>query len=268
MDSIGRKLDHLVHCDFNLLVSERHLLADTISHIIVLSESAFCKHRMVRPKTERPVPANTSILLDWRIIRHILDLHSTLLNVGKTELAVPPPSDVDVGENSLALKITAVFRRTLPGLRIASKWLRANFKTLMQDPEYVAFREQEKAKGIEVSKEAPHKISGYSIRTVEFWKSYADFVRALEEAFPKSSLQALTSPLDEDIDMRGFLPLKKLMGEDNEGDDQGSPQTREKPHPNAEQLMRIYDLLEDAKLLVELPVSLMAFVVPALMLMR
>ncbi len=141
MDSIGRKLDQLVHDDFNLLVSERLLLADTISQIIVLSQGAFCKHRMIRPRTEHPVPANTSVLLDWRIIRHIFDLHGTLLNVGKAELTVPPPSDVDVSENGLALKITAVFRRTLPALRIASKWLRANSRTLLQDPEYLAFSE-------------------------------------------------------------------------------------------------------------------------------
>ncbi|KAF9453313.1 hypothetical protein P691DRAFT_60717 [Macrolepiota fuliginosa MF-IS2] len=255
MDSIGRKLDHLVHHDFGLLVSERQLLSETISQIIVLSEGVFCKHRMIRPKTERQLPANTPILLDWRIIRHILDLHSTLLNVGKAELAVPPPSDVAVGENSLALKITATFRRTLPGLRIASKWLRANFRTLLQDPEFIALQEQKKSNGIEVSKDVPHKISGCSAITIEFWKGYTEFVRALAEAFPKTNLPALTSPLDEDVDMRGFLPLKKLMGENDEGVGQGSTQTRERPHPNAEQLMRIYDLLEDAKLLAELPSS-------------
>ncbi len=55
--------------------------------------------------------------------------------------------------------------------------------------------------------------------------------------------------------MRGFLPLKKLMDDNLEEGDQGSPQVREKPHPNVEQLMRIYDLLEDARLMAELPVS-------------
>lgn len=252
MDSICRKLDQLVHHDFNLLVSHRHLLPDTISQIIVLSESAFCTHRMIRPKTDRQLPANTSVLLDWRIIRHIFDLHSTLLNVGRAELAVPPPSDVNGGENGLALKITAVFRRTLPGLRIASKWLLANYRTLMQDPESIAAQNQETMKRIELSKDSPDKISGHSVQTIKFWENYIEFVGALLEAFPKNSLPALVSPLDEDLDMRGFLPLKKLMGENGEQDGQ----TREKPHPNVEQLMRIHDLLEDARLLSELPVGL------------
>lgn len=253
MDSISRKLDQLVQHDFNLLVSQRHLLSDVISQVIVLSESAFCINRMVRPKTDRQLPASTFILLDWRIIRHIFDLHSTLLDVGTAELAVPPPSDVNGGENSLALKITAVFRRTLPGLRIASKWILANYKTLGQDPEFVALKEQEQAKGIQMLKESPEKISGYSVQTMKFWDSYIEFIRALTEAFPKKNLPALASPLDEDLDMRGFLPLRKLMDSDQSGP--GSVQTREKPHPNAEQLMRIHDLLEDARRVSELPVS-------------
>ncbi|KAJ3560993.1 hypothetical protein NP233_g10473 [Leucocoprinus birnbaumii] len=253
MDSIGAKLDQLIQHDFNLLVSERKLLEETIAQIIVLSEGAFYKHRMIRPKTDLRPPANTSVLLDWRIIRHIYDLHSTLLDVGIAELKVPPPSDVDVGDDDkLALKITATFRRTLPGLRIAGKWLRANNGTLLKDPEYVAFTEEQKGKGFEVSKKYPEKISRHSAKTSDFWSRYVEFIVALSKAFPKTSLPGLTSPLDEDVDMRGFLPLRKLMGEENATDSPGSP---EKPHPNAEQLMRIHDLLEDAKLLAALPNS-------------
>ncbi|EKM78372.1 hypothetical protein AGABI1DRAFT_75950 [Agaricus bisporus var. burnettii JB137-S8] len=255
MDSISCKLDQLVQHDFNLLVSQRHLLPDVISQVIVLSESAFCINRMIRPKADRQLPASTSVLLDWRIIRHIFDLHSTLLDVGTAELAVPPPSDVNGGETSLALKITAVFRRTLPGLRIASKWIIANHKTILQDPEFVAWKEQEQAKGIQISKESPEKISGYSVQTIKFWDSYIEFIRALMEAFPRKNLPALVSPLDEDLDMRGFLPLKKSMGGDGEQGGLGSVQTRERPHPNAEQLMRIHDLLEDARRISELPHS-------------
>lgn len=255
MDSISCKLDQLVQHDFNLLVSQRHLLPDVISQVIVLSESAFCINRMIRPKADRQLPASTFVLLDWRIIRHIFDLHSTLLDVGTAELAVPPPSDVNGGETSLALKITAVFRRTLPGLRIASKWIIANHKTILQDPEFVAWKEQEQAKGIQISKESPEKISGYSVQTIKFWDSYIEFIRALMEAFPRKNLPTLVSPLDEDLDMRGFLPLKKSMGGDGEQGDLGSIQTRERPHPNAEQLMRIHDLLEDARRISELPVS-------------
>jgi protein SMG7 len=59
------------------------------------------------------------------MIDHLLDLHGALLEVGEDELRDLPPID---SIDDLAQRITATFRRTLPALRIASKWLRANFK--------------------------------------------------------------------------------------------------------------------------------------------
>ena len=72
-----------------------------------------------------PIPAGTPAIVEWSMLDHLLDFHGALLEVGEDELRDLPPID---SIDDLAQRITATFRRTLPALRIASKWLRANFK--------------------------------------------------------------------------------------------------------------------------------------------
>jgi hypothetical protein len=118
----------------------------------------------------------------------------------------------------LAQKITANLRRTLPALRIASKWLRANLK-------YIVGRKD--------------------TLLPEFWGLFAQFNRSLAKAFPLSSLPKARIRHEEDIDLNGFLPLKKLLEVD-----QGITPS-ELNHPNEEQLIRIADLLKDARILAQ-----------------
>ncbi|KAF8173689.1 hypothetical protein BJ912DRAFT_1033967 [Pholiota molesta] len=261
MKSISPKHNEKVANEFYALVAERHLPIDMISNIIVLSQGALWKHRMIRDTSVShnrsnnhvPPPPGTSVLIEWALLSHLLDLHLDLLEVGKDELKDPPTMD---DPDELAQRISATFRRTLPALRIASKWLRANYKYVAQDQEFGAFHEIESAKGVEVQKKAPHKISGYSIKTIQFWKTYAQFILALSQAFPVAKLPSFDRPLEEDIEMRGFLPLRKLMGETKKGENGGKVtpgnQAREQVHPNVEQLMRIADLLDDAKILTQM----------------
>ena len=263
MKSIAPKHHENVAADFYSLVSERHLPIDMILNTIVLSQGALWKHRMIRDspsshhhKSELPpVPQGTATLIEWAILDHLLDLHLVLLEVGKEELKEPPSTDAN---GDLAQRITAIFRRTLPALRIASKWLRANFKYLEQDTEFIAFQEKQNNKGL-TAKTDPKKISRYSIKSVNFWKAYAAFMLALSQAFPSQKLPPFDAPLEEDIEMRGFLPLRKLLGEERNPEDKkisdGKEPTREQVHPNVEQLMRITDLLDDAKFLVDMEVS-------------
>lgn len=190
-------------------------------------------------------PEGTEIQIEWDILNHLLDLHLSLLEVGKDELKDPPQTDVT---DDPAQRISATFRRTLPALRIASKWLRANFKYLSSDREFLAFQKTEKLKGIDVFKADPAKISAYSTKTIDFWKAYAAFMLLLLQAFPKDKLPVFDGPLDEDIEMIGFLPLQGYLAENKKT-------AAEKVHPNVEQLMRISDLFADAKELIELPVS-------------
>lgn len=268
MNSISLKHNEKVCSDFYLLVSERHLPIDMISSTIVLSQGALWKHRMIRDNAANTrddsspaVPAGTPTIVEWAILDHLLDIHCALLEVGKDELKDLPPRD---GFDDLAQRITATFRRTLPALRIASKWLRANFKYVVQDQEFASFQQtekEEKGKGSESNdKKTSNKISGHSTKTIQFWKTYAQFSLALSLAFPADELPSLSAPLEEDIEMRGFSPLRNLMGESKISSeklsDDGVGQPQEQVHPNVEQLMRIADLLDDAQALVAMEVCL------------
>jgi hypothetical protein len=222
-----------------------------ISQAIVLSQGAHWKHRMFRDpphqksNTDAP-PKQTSAIIEWRILAHLFDLHQALLEVGIQQLKILPP--VDAPKDDLAQHITAIFRRTLPALRIASKWLRANTKYLSRDPESIAHQATEDIVG------GTGRSSGYRNSTRRFWKTYAEFMTALSRTFLEEKLPSLIEPLDEDIEMRGFIPLKNLMGEVKsiESDALSAPPAQAQDvHPNAWQLMRISDLLQDARELTE-----------------
>lgn len=264
MDAIARKINISAYDDFIGLVGERHLPTDMISDSITLSQGALWKHRMIREPSKTshnrkdwtPPSAKTETIIEWRILDHLFDLFIALLQVGKNELNVPPP--IDAAENDLAQRITATFRRTLPALRIASKWLRANFRYIIQDQEFMAHH-LEGDNELEIHKEIECSLSVHSLHTIRFWRAYAEFIRILGRAFPLSKLPSLTAPLEEDIEMRGFLPLKKLMDEVQGHEKAASDfeDVREQVHPNVEQLMRIADLLEDGNVLVSLEVCIL-----------
>jgi protein SMG7 len=230
--------------DFAALVSERVLPIDTVTKVIVLSEGALWKHRMIRdtspPSNRRSGGIPDPATVESQILKHVLAIHQSLLKIGADELNLPPE---DAAENDLAQCITAAFRRTLPALRVASKWLLANLK-------YVAYATP------------PAGSSQVEELLPDFWRHFLHFYNALYKLFPLEKLPSLLSPLDEDIDLRGFLPLRNLMIGDTpmivDAEANGSaaigPQGRENVHPNEEQLMRISDLLNDVKNLAESPV--------------
>lgn len=234
--------------DFTSLVAERILPPDMISKVIVMSEGALWKHRMVRDPSggkQRTPSTSASTITEHRIFLHILAVYRVLLDVGAVELA--EPEQPDAGEGDLAQRITAVFRRTLPALRIAGKWLKANYKYVIQNTE------NDGGDG-----------SGTEIQA--FWSAYAQFFCALIRAFPMNRLPAISSLLEEDMDMKGFLPLRKTMGEvsssprtDPNKSSTTGDQSEEQVHPNVEQLMRIHDLLKDADAVVAMEVTVPSF---------
>jgi protein SMG7 len=253
MEAISPKHAEGVLNDFNSLVSERVLPIDTISKVLVLAQGALWKHHTIRDSTS-PLPTSSSIAVESHIATHILGLHRVLLEIGLVQLAESPPQDA--AENDLAQRITATFRRMLPALRIAGKWLQANFK-------YVLRGQQSTTKEDAVSNKKEKRKSGPGLAIAGaplFWESYAQFINALYRLFPEGSLPALTSPLEEDVDMKGFLPLKNLMVGEERGDKENKGDRNKaaaQVHPNEEQLMRIADLLNDAKILIDLEVRLL-----------
>ncbi|KAF9224692.1 hypothetical protein BS17DRAFT_44590 [Gyrodon lividus] len=252
------KMNPVVHADdvakgFMGLVSERILPIETVSKVVVLAEGALWKHHMIRdsspPPNRRPSGPPDPTVVESQILTHVIAIHRVLLEVGAGELAVPPE---DAAENDLAQRITAPFRRTLPALRIASKWLVANI-------DYVLHAAQLSDEG----KLRPSSKSARGVLIGEmplFWAKFVHFYSALSGIFPLDRLPTLTTPLDEDVDLKGFLPLRDLLvdggsltagrfGERAEGKQNGTPS---QVHPNEEQLMRIWDLLKDARGLADL----------------
>lgn len=242
MDRIRRN-QRAAYDEFLGLVSDLCLPIDVIYQAIVLAQGALWKHRMfcyspnAKQNPDTSAPREQMAIIEWRILGHLFDLHQALLEVGIHELKVLPP--VDAPKDDLAQRITAIFRRTLPALRIASKWLKANIKYLTRDPEFIANLAMKKI-------EAASGSSGSRNNTRRFWKKLAEFLTALSRTFPAEKLPSLTEPLEEDIEMRGFVPLKDMMGEIKDDTSLASPGQAQDVHPNAWQLMRISDLLQDA----------------------
>ncbi|CAK9786482.1 hypothetical protein CC85DRAFT_326070 [Cutaneotrichosporon oleaginosum] len=145
---------------------------------------------------------------------------------GEDESAIADEDDDDVDTVlALAARITAVVRRILPSLRIMSRWLKSHL-------EYV--------------NRAAHGSNPELRSTIEtFWTEYKRLMLGLARLFPLVQLPSLDGPLEEDVDMRGFLPLRRGNAEESV-----EPQ-RADVHPNEEQLMRIADLLVDVKLLMQ-----------------
>lgn len=122
--------------------------------------------------------------------------------------------------------ISAVFRRLLPTLRIISKWIKLHTTYLSRFPESTS---------------------------LEFWNRYEKFVNGMASLFPMESLPGCHEVLEEDVDMRGFIPLMRGLSGVDSGEEKGGDG---EVHPNEQQLMRIADLQVDARLLIQ-PVRLL-----------
>lgn len=221
---------------FHDLVSERLLPIEIISKIMILAQGALWKNRMLRPSGSKKTAASSAI--ESQMATHLLSVHRALLEVGAEELGEAPPED----SVTLAQNITATFRRTLPALRMASKWIRTNFKYFTSDG----------------ARSLP--IEGVP----DYWKAYAKFSTALERTFPLKSiknildnLKSVKKPLEEDLEVTGFLPLSKMMITSWAVQSTSTGELEGEPHPNDEQLMRLWDLSTDARVIAESQVSVL-----------
>lgn len=257
--------------EFKSLITERVLPLDIILKTVVLAHGALWKHRMFRLSSSNghkkgPLLA-ASAAIESSIASHLLLMHRMLLEVGIAQINEASPEDV---EHDLAQCITAAFRRTLPALRIASKWIRANLRYVSQAAQGVngatESEEHLKIKGRDRRRGGDRRSASVSLGLstpglTRFWRVYAQFSNALISAFPADRLPKLATVLEEDVEMAGFLPLKKFVPTEVVGVDlpsktgvgNGGIQTVpvEQVHPNEEQLMRIADLLADAQAIAQ-----------------
>jgi hypothetical protein len=167
-----------------------------------------------------------------RVVMHLLVLMTALLRIGVLQVSDGSDSQSrEAGESTdLAMNITAVFRRVLPILRISSKWTRAHLSYL-------------------ISLLPPSGPVSEEMKTVisDFWIAYQAFFTNLGRAFPLENVPTLTNPLEEDVDMNGFVPLRKTMFATFTKTSNGLALGQSRVHPNEEHLMRISDLLQDAR---------------------
>ena len=246
------------------LVSERVLPIDLIMRVIIVAEGALWKHRTFRSSSagangRSRIAGSQLLVTESQIATHVMALHRTLLAVGIQELKEAPQED------DLAQRITATFRRTLPALRIASKWLRANLPYVLQshDPSIRLENEQSSQRNVHVSRPESHFfIEGLA----QFWAAYAEFSNALLSNFPVEKLPPFDATLEEDVEVAAFLPLKRAISDQriSSNDDRRAASSAQEPmsvnssrtqaHPNEEQLMRIADLLADAQALTYIKV--------------
>lgn len=135
--------------------------------------------------------------------------------------------------SGLSSSISAVLRRILPSLRLLSKWVKLHFDYMSRFP--------------------TNDSNPLSTSIPTFWSAYYRLIEALARAFPLGMLPSLEMGLEEDEDMRGFLPISRgLLRSKSSKVGQG---TAEQVHPNEEQLMRIADLQVDATLILQAQVS-------------
>jgi Est1 DNA/RNA binding domain len=191
------------------------------------------------PDTHKDLsPLDTGPWVETTIVTHILGLIRALSKTGTSEVKEamstlkrdPAGGVVD----SLAIFITATFRRTLPALHIASVWLESNLEYLQ---------------GL------ADKLTGGNVEESFgwFWSSYCIFIWHISRVFPSERLPNHTIVLEEDVEFRGFIPLgstasKKMTKTDNLVDESTV-------HPNEEHLTRIRTMLLDARYIASFDVS-------------
>jgi len=179
------------------------------------------------------------------VLTHVMDLHLALLRLAITQLDPANLPSTSTAPNSTtplnpapAEKITAVLRRILQSLRVASRWVTANTDYLYRSAN-------------------PDKGPDALVRTMgEFWSAYATFATALDTVFGKGSIGDFGLPgtilLEEDVELDGFTPLKgSLKPQRPPGVTKAGIELLNQTHPNDEYLMRIRDILEDADALTK-----------------
>ncbi|CAE6461003.1 unnamed protein product [Rhizoctonia solani] len=256
-----------VLASFASLVARRLLPSATIVQVFVITLGALWRVRMFRlegdhkPERRRTKPKGSEreddreddIPLETRIVAHFLALYTVLLEIGIREIqdGVNEAGEMGVDEQQrsekLAQRITGTFRRTLPALRIANKWVKANVRYLQQ---YSLEGAQEP--NTPVSPTLPNTMRP---SLTSFWHAWSRFDSQVAGAFPLDLLPSISVDLEEDIDMKGFSPLKwgSNGGPHSRGQEAQGKSEAASVHPNEEQLMRIGDLIVDDKYITALP---------------
>jgi len=233
-----------VHSDyvlerFSRLLAERLLPIGLIVKIYVAALGALWTLRMFRrgsKATKESTPDNKETKersdpnrMEAVVLTHVIRLHLALVRIAHPQLeeeAVKSPT------GPAAERITAILRRSLQTLRVASKWLRANLEYLSR------------ASG--PTRTTPDLTAALA----QFWPAYAEMLTLLVRVFPADQLQGINAKLEEEIELSGFSPMKGSL-------DTNSTGPVGQVHPNDEYLLRISDILIDAVLIADADVGIL-----------
>ncbi len=167
-------------------------------------------------------------------------MFSTLLNLLQSELE-PFTAGAASQNGSRPLKlsdrVTPIAKRVLPGVRLYSAWLVANWSLLAANVEDAAL----------------------SVQTSQLWKDYAENLSLLTAIFPAQELPAADYMLEEDVDTIGFKPLTSettIWWSGNALKPKFSDHGVERHHPSVEMLIRVREILVDGLKLAVHSVSL------------
>lgn len=264
------------------------------------------RHRPVavrgeRSSRKRAASPETARCIEFLVTAHVLGVFNELAAVDTAETRSALESNKELaaaiqqadGQSSPVRNLTGVVRRTLPALRIVSKWIKTHLEYLQRIEKRARDSVQQYGEpdagvvrsGMEVrpDSERPDPHHAAYTDTLEAmdkcWSQYVDLINSLRYAFPFDSLPnigkvgtvgARALCLEEDSDMRGFAPTRKAtqstipggttisfgMGEACANIEAVRPS---QVHPNEEQLMRIADLMIDAKVIAESDASPIRF---------
>lgn len=216
-----------------------------ITHIITIAIAAHWSIVSYTPQSGKHIvyPKDHQELAGSLVQRHILKLIRALLQVGIEQLqeavSTTPELAPELSSKALTGFITAPFRRMLPALHVASRWLRMHVDLFVKGD----VREED--------------VEGLGKVVDEFWPVFADFSTRVSRIFPIDRLPKDDVTLEEDIELRGFLPFEKDQAERPQASRSPSKRDLSEVHPNDEHLMRIRDLQLDALYLVEIEVSVL-----------
>ncbi|CDW95237.1 hypothetical protein [Sporisorium scitamineum] len=249
--------------------------------------------RSERSSKKRASSPETDRCVELQVTAYVLGVFRELTAIDKAEtreafeankeLAAALPQTE--GQSAPIRNLTAVVRRTLPALRIVTKWTKTHLEYMQRiekrardamqqygetDPEVV--RSDMEVRPDSERPDAHHAAYADTLESIDrSWSQYVDLINSLRYAFPFDSLPnigkvgSVGAPalcLEEDSDMRGFAPTRKAtqstipggttitvgMGEACANMEAVRPS---QVHPNEEQLMRIADLMIDAKVIAE-----------------
>jgi len=268
------------HCHEMLasLLSDKALAADTIVQIVVTAISSLWTRRLWRggsAKVEGASPANLNA--EQHILFHLVGVMTVLVQVAHSETKdavemakrdTSSESNVSDPSFDIARNITAAFRRILPALRIASKWLKSHVDYVQRNKSPPSKMDSAEQQSNQVDETSTKQIEELSAAVDSFWSVYVAFVNLIRFAFPFDQLPKLGTlgqsgmtslDFEEDRDMRGFVPMKKSMLIDAKFDTSLVQEESNQLHPNEEHLVRIADILIDAKVIAEADSSPIAF---------